>query len=420
MSHLSRGSSGIAPLYLWLVKSSNTEDMNALLSWLWGVHPGAALGLRHPIVQVYGPLAPSVPATAPDALSAALMHATSAARYLLALAGAPPLALSSADPLLDPPTVRGALSAFAICGSERELVAFLRNSTPRQLLGVLECLARLYPPAAKAILGARTRAVAPGLKALVVTHWPAASRGGWGLPHDTPQNVPCTVQDLADIARDLQAMALPEPVLHALRRLSGCPLGADETACLMAIDDMPDPILEGVLDALSLAGNEEAVRRLAALALQAHPEGGWYRETFRSPHGVQAGDGRPARSALTTIDFLLAPGQFSAWHRVASDEVWHLLEGGPLRLWLMPPSLDALTGVTLGPVGPGQAPRHAVPAHWWQAAEPLAAGHALCGATVGPGFDFADFSFLRDDAPALAALRRLRPDLARLASPRPA
>lgn len=86
----------------------------------------------------------------------------------------------------------------------------------------------------------------------------------------------------------------------------------------------------------------------------------------------------------------------------------------------MPPSLDALTGVTLGPVGPGQAPRHAVPAHWWQAAEPLAAGHALCGATVGPGFDFADFSFLRDDAPALAALRRLRPDLARLASPRPA
>lgn len=156
------------------------------------------------------------------------------------------------------------------------------------------------------------------------------------------------------------------------------------------------------------------------LGLQAHPEGGWYRETFRSPHPVQPGDGRPPRSALTTIDFLLARGQFSAWHRVASDEVWHLVEGGPLRLWLMPPSLDALHGLTLGTAAANQAPRHTVPAGWWQAAEPLDADFALCGATVGPGFDFADFGFLRDDAPALAALGRLRPDLMRLALPRPA
>ena len=153
------------------------------------------------------------------------------------------------------------------------------------------------------------------------------------------------------------------------------------------------------------------------LGLQAHPEGGWYRETFRSPHPVQPGDGRPPRSALTTIDFLLARGQFSAWHRVASDEVWHLVEGGPLRLWLMPPSLDALHEVTLGNVGMNQAPRHTVPAHWWQAAEPLASAYALCGATVGPGFDFSDFAFLRDDDDALAALKRLRPDLVRLAFP---
>src|SRR5687768_6874703 len=80
-----------------------------------------------------------------------------------------------------------------------------------------------------------------------------------------------------------------------------------------------------------------AAELIAQLGLQPHPEGGFYRELFRSPHTVGTGDARGPRSALTTIDFLLVRGQFSAWHRVASDEVWHLLEGGPLRLWLMPP-----------------------------------------------------------------------------------
>ncbi len=277
LSHLSCGSHGAAPLRLWLATFSNTGDMDALLSWLWGIHPGAALGLRRLLAPASDPLAPSAPATAPDVVSAPLMHATAAARYLLALADAHPLALSSADPLLDPPTVMRALSAFAACGAERDVVAFLRHSTPRQLLGVLECLGRLYPPAAKAfafvaakaILGARTRAVAPGLKAIVVAHWPAAARWDWGAPRDTPQTTPYAEQELADLARDLQAMALPEPVFHAIKRLSGCSLGAHETAGLAAIHDMPDPILGGVLDALSLSGNDEAVRRLAGLALLA-------------------------------------------------------------------------------------------------------------------------------------------------------
>jgi predicted cupin superfamily sugar epimerase len=95
---------------------------------------------------------------------------------------------------------------------------------------------------------------------------------------------------------------------------------------------------------------------------------------------------------------------------VRSDEVWHLLEGGPLRLWLMAPAFDAVTCVDLGP---DTALRHVVPAHWWQAAEPLG-DFAYVGATVGPGFEFADFDFLRDDAPARAALQRLAPAAARL------
>ncbi|HJW11922.1 MAG TPA: cupin domain-containing protein, partial [Albitalea sp.] len=128
--------------------------------------------------------------------------------------------------------------------------------------------------------------------------------------------------------------------------------------------------------------------------------------------GIATLDGRGPRSALTHIDFLLARGLFSAWHRVASDELWHLLEGGPLRLWLMPPSLDRIDHVDLAPVGSATAPRHAVPAAWWQAAEPLG-DYAYVGATVAPGFDFADFSFLRERS-EVAALNRLAPALTRL------
>jgi predicted cupin superfamily sugar epimerase len=156
-----------------------------------------------------------------------------------------------------------------------------------------------------------------------------------------------------------------------------------------------------------------AAELIAALALQPHPEGGFFREIFRSASAVAPAGGRPTRSALTSIDFLLQRGQFSAWHRVASDEVWHLLEGGPLRLWLMPPTLDRVSFVDLGAVSATAFPRHTVPAHWWQAAEPLG-DYAYTGATVGPGFEFADFSFLRDDASAQAALRRLDATLMRL------
>jgi uncharacterized protein len=128
------------------------------------------------------------------------------------------------------------------------------------------------------------------------------------------------------------------------------------------------------------------------LGLQPHPEGGWYREVFRSTLTVQPADARASRAALTSIDFLLEAGQFSAWHRVQSDEAWHLLEGGLLVLWLIDPALGAAQRIELGP----NSRRHVVPAMWWQAAEP-SDSFAYVGATVGPGFDFADFAFGRDE-----------------------
>jgi len=156
-----------------------------------------------------------------------------------------------------------------------------------------------------------------------------------------------------------------------------------------------------------------AAELIRTLQLQPHPEGGHYAEVFRSAQTVQPDDGRPVRPGLTSIDFLLCAGQFSAWHRVTSDEVWHLLEGPSLRLWLAPPDLRAYTAVDLLPAGASGAPRHIVPAGWWQAAEPVG-DYAYVGATVGPGFDFADFTFGRDDAALQAALALQAPHLQRL------
>lgn len=165
------------------------------------------------------------------------------------------------------------------------------------------------------------------------------------------------------------------------------------------------------MSAVSLSSR--AAELVHLLKMQPHPEGGFYREVFRSASTVQPGDTRPQRPALTTIDFLLGAGQFSAWHRVASDEVWHLLEGAPLRLWLAAPALDAFRSVDLQTVSATHAPRHMVPAGWWQAAEPIGE-FAYVGATVGPGFDFADFDFGRNDAALTAALNSRASQLMRL------
>jgi predicted cupin superfamily sugar epimerase len=123
---------------------------------------------------------------------------------------------------------------------------------------------------------------------------------------------------------------------------------------------------------------------IESLQLLPHPEGGWFREVFRDTAQVLHPAKGVQRSAMTHIHFLLEAGTFSALHRVAQVELWHHVEGGPLELTTIDPS---------GCVGrrvlePGQV--HGVPAFVWQAARPLGA-YALCGCTVAPGFDFADF-----------------------------
>ena len=150
------------------------------------------------------------------------------------------------------------------------------------------------------------------------------------------------------------------------------------------------------------------------LHLQPHPEGGFFREMFRSSSTVRPNDDRSERSAATTIYFLLPRGAHSRWHRVQSDEVWHLYEGGPLELLLVPPDVCEVRRVVLGPALVSAGPVHTVPAGWWQAARPLGP-YALTGCTVAPGFDFQDFAFLHDDGRVLAQLVKVDPRCAEFA-----
>jgi len=133
----------------------------------------------------------------------------------------------------------------------------------------------------------------------------------------------------------------------------------------------------------------DAERVVRALGLAPHPEGGFYRETFRAPATVSTPRG--LRAASTAIYYLLPAGAVSARHRVASDEVWHHYAGDALLLEIEHAD-GRLEVATLGPdLFAGERPQIVVPAGAWQSARPLGARFALCGCTVAPGFDFADF-----------------------------
>jgi uncharacterized protein len=120
------------------------------------------------------------------------------------------------------------------------------------------------------------------------------------------------------------------------------------------------------------------------LALEPHPEGGHFRETFR--HRPENG----GRGAMTAILYLLSAGDVSAWHRVDATEVWHFHAGAPLELSI---SGDGRTSRAhrLGPdVVSGEEPQVTVPPHAWQSARSTGAW-TLAGCTVGPAFEFAGF-----------------------------
>ncbi|POM24722.1 hypothetical protein BTM25_33560 [Actinomadura rubteroloni] len=132
----------------------------------------------------------------------------------------------------------------------------------------------------------------------------------------------------------------------------------------------------------------------AALDLLPHPEGGWFRETWRTAPRFTPSGYPGERAAATAIHFLLPPGEESIWHAVRSDELWLWHHGGPLTLLLggTGDRPGTPTALTLGPdLAAGHAFQGLVPAGHWQAARPATAEEVLVSCVVSPGFDFADF-----------------------------
>ncbi len=173
--------------------------------------------------------------------------------------------------------------------------------------------------------------------------------------------------------------------------------------------ETPFPHLYGPIDRRAVTGTYYARRDVAGryldleqrggtaeeLDLLPHPEGGWYRRTWCSEVAVSHPDKQQDRPSATAIYFLLPAGRSSAWHTVASDELWLWHRGGPVTLAYGgdgPQPRERPVHVTVGPdLEAGQVPQAVVPAGTWQAATAETSGEALVSCVVSPGFDFADF-----------------------------
>jgi len=135
---------------------------------------------------------------------------------------------------------------------------------------------------------------------------------------------------------------------------------------------------------------DELIRRFD---LQPHPEGGFFRETYRSTARVSRAGSGETRSASTAIYYLLCDGAHSAWHRIKSDEVWHFYAGAPLLVHVLDDAGTLATHRLGNPLThPDTAFQAVVPAGQWFAAEcEDPATFALAGCTVAPGFEFSEF-----------------------------
>jgi len=155
-----------------------------------------------------------------------------------------------------------------------------------------------------------------------------------------------------------------------------------------------------------MAALEKVQALIDRYALAAHPEGGYFREVYRSQRKVTRKE--KSYSALTDIYFLLPHGSLSVFHRITAEEVWHFYEGAPLRLIQSDPGLSTLTETLLGD---GEY-KHCIPAGYWQAAESTG-DYSLVGCTVAPGFEFEDLEIMRAVTESGRHIARQYPTLSR-------
>ena len=157
---------------------------------------------------------------------------------------------------------------------------------------------------------------------------------------------------------------------------------------------------------------------IARLQLQSHPEGGFFKETYRSAERVSS-ESLPARfrgerNFSTAIYYLLRKGEHSLFHRIKSDECWHFYAGETLLIHVIEPGGE-YNCIKLGSnILLGETFQYVVPAKAWFAAEPSTeTDFSLCGCTVAPGFDFADFE-LADKEELLRAFPQHKEIISRL------
>lgn len=146
----------------------------------------------------------------------------------------------------------------------------------------------------------------------------------------------------------------------------------------------------------------EAKALIQQYCLLPHPEGGWYKETYRSEEKINAA-ALPerfsgSRSFATAIYFLMESGNFSAFHRIKSDECWHFYAGGTLEVYI----IDANGQLSIIPLGnqidKGEYFQFVVPANCWFASKPAqGVSYSFVGCTVSPGFDFEDFELAKEE-----------------------
>ncbi|MGV6803573.1 MAG: cupin domain-containing protein [Ruegeria sp.] len=128
---------------------------------------------------------------------------------------------------------------------------------------------------------------------------------------------------------------------------------------------------------------------ISQLALEPHPEGGHFRQTW-----IAENDGRPTG---TCIYFLLRRGERSHWHRVDATEIWHFYSGSPLILSVAKSDRGPKTDHEVGPnLELGQSPQLIVPSQYWQSAR-CTGDWSLVGCTVSPGFLFSGFDLAPPD-----------------------
>ena len=135
------------------------------------------------------------------------------------------------------------------------------------------------------------------------------------------------------------------------------------------------------------------------LELQPHPEGGYFKETYRSKGLINSENLEEAysgdRNYSTAIYFLLTSDSFSAFHRINQDEVWHFYDGSPIRLYMISPEGELSSQLIGLNLEQGELPQFVVPGGHWFSAEVLnSESYSLVGCTVAPGFSFEDFQMI--------------------------